>query len=800
MYSQRRRGIFRAKVRRAAPAGDGAASRTVKGEMLRNLLNRRVPQFVGLYLVGGWGFLEFLDWAVDRYLLSPALIDLTVAILLLMLPTVIVIAWRHGTPGPDEWKRIDAASIGVNLLVAGGVLFALFHDRELGAATTVKLLEDAQGNTVERAVPKAGFRRSVVLFDFENRTGDESLDWVPGGLVFAVSLDVSQDPFVTVTNTNEPPIREQLAEAGVAPGEPAPLSLQRNAALARGTGFFASGTVAKAGGDSLLVSTRLYETETGRLVTSHEYRTTSPMDVADRISLDLRRDVGIPEGQIEQSVDLPVRELTTDSPEAFRDISQAIGLLFSDPAAARTTAEEAVALDSTSSIAHLMVVNAALFAGDQAAARSAMQEAARYDYRLPERTRLSLQVQSAYLFEGDSEAAIRAGKYWTEVYPQDPEARRLLASIYASSGDRDGQIQQLHALLSIDSTDVDAMRSLGGAFAVEAEYDSAVAYFDKLIQRRPSDLATRLQLAGTLRAANRPDEARAELEKAAIVDPRDPDVPRQLALLDIDSGDLQAAERRLDEVRSRERTPTEQERRAGLEETIAYARGQFQRLEKAFRERLAFLDASQPHVQVVTTISNSEFLLYAAEADRSQEALAVIDSLQSTVQEPWSLFLVRPALRIHLDIGDVEAARADVDAGRRLVAQIGESDSRLASISWAEGRIAWLEDGDCRRAIENFDHADELAPRSTVFRLTRLECLTELQRWDEAERDAAWLLDRNPADGKVLVAAARLDAARGRRDAAIRRLETAVANWSQADPDYRPATEAREMLGSLRGA
>lgn len=767
--------------------------------MLRKLLDRRVPQFVGLYFVGGWGFLEFLDWAVDRYLLSPALIDLTVAVFLLFLPTVVVIAWRHGAPGPDQWKRIDGAAIGLNLIVAAGVLFVMFRGRELGAATTVKLLEDAQGNTVERAVPKAGFRRSVVLFDFENRTGDESLDWMTDGLMLAVSLDVSQDPFVTIRDTNEPPIREQLAEAGVAPGEPAPLSLQRNAALARGTGFFAAGTIAKAGGDSLLVSTQLYDTRTGRLVASHEYRTTSPLEVADRISLDLRRDLGIPDGQIEQSVDLPVSEILTDSPEAFRAISEAMGLLRTDPAAARTKGETAVALDSTSSIAHLMLVNAALFTGDQAAARSAMQVATRYDYRLPERTRLGLQAQSAYLFEGDVEGAIRAGKYWTEVYPQDPEARRLLASIYASSGDRDGQIRQLHALLSIDSTDVDAIRQLGGAFAVEAEYDSAVAYFDKLIERRPGDLATRLQLAGTLRAANRPEEARDELEEAAIVDPRDPDVPRQLALIDIEVGDFEAAERRLDEVRTRERTPTEQERRAGLEETLAYARGQSRRLEEAFGERLAFLEESQPHVQVVTGISNSEFLIYAAEAGRAEETLAQIDSLRATVQEPWSLFLVSPALRIHLDIGDLEAARADLEAGRRLIAQVGESESRRASVTWAEGRIAWLEDGDCRRAIDSFDRANELSPRSSLFRRTRLQCLTELERWDAAEKDAAWLLDRNPADGKILLAAARLEVARGRRDEAIARLEAALDTWSQADADYRPAQEARALRERLQG-
>lgn len=769
--------------------------------MLHQLLDRRVPQFVGLYVVGGWGVLQFVDFLVDRYLLSPALIDLSFAVLLLFVPTVFVIAWRHGAPGADEWKRIDGAAIGLNLLVASAALFVLFRGRELGAATTVKLLEDAEGNTVQRSVPKAGFRRSALLFGFDNETGDPDLDWLKTGLLLAVSLDISQDPFVQVTTSlDDDGVRELLAEGGVEPEGTVPLSLKRNAALARGTLHFVGGTIGFGRGDTLRVATRLYDTQTGRVTASHEYLAVTPLDVADRISVDLRRDMGIPDGQIEQSVDLPARELITDSQSAFRAISEAAGSLRTDLATAAEKARQAVALDSTSAVAHLMVVNAAFLAGDQAAARDAMSAAARYDYRLPERTRLGLQVQSAWLFDGDVEAAIRAGKYWTEVYPQDVEARRLLSAIFGVSGNGEGQIQQLHALLAIDSTDVDAMRTLGRAFAGQAEYDSAVSYYEDLLERRPGDLDTRLELASTLRAANRNDAARDALREAGVVAPRDPDVPRQLALLDIQAGDFEGAERQLEEVRSRERTPAERERRAGLEETFYYERGQFSRLEGAYRRRLAMLAASQPQIQVVASIFNSEFLIFAAEAGREREALAQIDSLRSTVQEPWNLFLAMSALRIHLDVGDVEAARSSLAAARRLIDTFGAADVREANFAWAAGRIAALEDGDCRRAIREYDRARELNPNGAQYHLTRLECLTELKRWDDAQAEAEWLLERSPAHGKYLLAAARLDAARGRRDEAIGHLETALATWSAADPGYRPAREARALLDTLRGA
>jgi hypothetical protein len=46
---------------------------------------------------------------------------------------------------------------------------------------------------------------------------------------------------------------------------------------------------------------------------------------------------------------------------------------------------------------------------------------------------------------------------------------------------------------------------------------------------------------------------------------------------------------------------------------------------------------------------------------------------------------------------------------------------------------------------------------------------------------------------------ARYNAARGRTEAAIVELEAALEIWSEADPDYHPAQEARELLRDLRG-
>lgn len=40
--------------------------RDERPSLVRNLMDRRVPQIFGLYVAGGWGFLQFVDWVVEQ--------------------------------------------------------------------------------------------------------------------------------------------------------------------------------------------------------------------------------------------------------------------------------------------------------------------------------------------------------------------------------------------------------------------------------------------------------------------------------------------------------------------------------------------------------------------------------------------------------------------------------------------------------------------------------------------------------------------------------------------------------------
>lgn len=49
--------------------------------LVRDLVDRRVPQILGIYLGIAWGVTAFVGMRVDRYFLSPHLIDRSILLL-----------------------------------------------------------------------------------------------------------------------------------------------------------------------------------------------------------------------------------------------------------------------------------------------------------------------------------------------------------------------------------------------------------------------------------------------------------------------------------------------------------------------------------------------------------------------------------------------------------------------------------------------------------------------------------------------------------------------------------------------
>jgi TolB-like protein len=86
--------------------------------LFQDLLKRRVPQILGIYLAVGWGVLEFVDWLIGRYEVTPRLADVSLVAWVAMIPTVLLLAYFHGARGQQRWKRVEKVGVPVNTIVA----------------------------------------------------------------------------------------------------------------------------------------------------------------------------------------------------------------------------------------------------------------------------------------------------------------------------------------------------------------------------------------------------------------------------------------------------------------------------------------------------------------------------------------------------------------------------------------------------------------------------------------------------------------------------------------------------------
>jgi tetratricopeptide (TPR) repeat protein len=115
--------------------------------------------------------------------------------------------------------------------------------------------------------------------------------------------------------------------------------------------------------------------------------------------------------------------------------------------------------------------------------------------------------------------------------------------------------------------------------------------------------------------------------------------------------------------------------------------------------------------------------------------------------------------------------------------------------------------GHCEAALPLYRAAAEALQEPQLFETIReagtdpftgqASCLRDLGRYDEAEGQIREVLRRIPAEPTAHLELARLEVARGRMTDARQAVDAALVTWADADPEFRPAAEARVLREAL---
>jgi len=140
---------------------------------LESLFDNKILRYVGTYIAVGFGFLQFLVFAVDQYGLGNHWIDRFLLVWIALLPALLILLYfgdKLGVSGQPRWPKYAIASNVVLALALGG----LGVQGEAADAVEVVELTNEEGETIQTLVPSLNKIKSLASFQMENATGSRA--------------------------------------------------------------------------------------------------------------------------------------------------------------------------------------------------------------------------------------------------------------------------------------------------------------------------------------------------------------------------------------------------------------------------------------------------------------------------------------------------------------------------------------------------------------------------------------------------------------------------------------------------
>ncbi|MEE9133961.1 MAG: tetratricopeptide repeat protein, partial [Gemmatimonadota bacterium] len=692
----------------------------------------------------------------------------------------------------DRWTRFETIGIPLNLVLAAVFLLVAFGGKDLGAATESVTMEDETGELVERIIPKSEFRKSLTTYYFDNISGDTALDWLQYGVPWTLEFDLQQDLFIDVRDSGI--TLQRLKEEGFQDGLDVPPGLKREIADNLHLGYFVAGSVSEEAGRLVLTSS-LYETRRGRLVKERTFTGDDLLELVDEMTTQLKHDLETPAQYIEEAKDLPVSELLTSSLPAYRSFVDGVyaRLVEADWETSLGHLQGAVREDPQFAMAHVLLWSVYFYLNDTENGQEALEDAMRLLYSLPERVQFEVKTIYYWVIRQDIEKALVAAGMYAELFPHDIQAHLMLAQFYGIKRERERAISALQRVLELDPGRVDALLGIGDLLESQGEFEAARDYYQQYAKKAPTDPWSFLKLGNLDRLLGAHEAAKQQYEKALVIDPDNVVALTRLADVDRDLGRFPRALEGYDEALAASVTPEQRAQVYGALGSYYRLRGQPATAVDRMHLRWTELEKYQgPFNLLQLKLQDLDTYVIAGRTEAARDTLA---SIAGQLSPPFDVLLSLGQMVIYLELEDADSMEMAIAGLERFIEAFGIENVR-SLIVYAQGRVLEIR-GDCEQAIVSYRRTLELEPKETRPNRDIGRCSRKLGRLDEAEAHLKRVLDIRPFNPLAHYEIALVYSDMGDRDKAVEHLRAALAVWSDADPAYKPARQARDRLAEL---
>jgi eukaryotic-like serine/threonine-protein kinase len=357
--------------------------------------------------------------------------------------------------GGKLWKVLVPAAVVVVALIAGGVYW---RSRSTSSVATTPLTE----------------KDTVVLADFDNRTGDAVFD---DALKQALAVDLGQSPFLNILSERR--VGETMQLMGRKPGDKITLDVAREICLRTGTKALLNGSISRLG-TQYVIGLEAVNCNTGDVLAKEQGEASakeSVLKTLDQVATSMRTKLGESLASV-QKFDVPI-EATTNSLEALKAFSMGVRVAREKgPAEGISFYKRALELDPNFATAYALLGLNYSNLGQPTRAAEELEKAYQLRDRVSEREKLRISANYYYIVTGELEKEAQTYQLWVQSYPNDSVPHGNLGANYSALGQYDQALPELKKGIALAPDTVVGYQNISLVYLALGQFDKAKAALD----------------------------------------------------------------------------------------------------------------------------------------------------------------------------------------------------------------------------------------------------------------------------------------------------------------------------------
>ena len=346
-----------------------------------------------------------------------------------------------------------------------------------------------------RATPRLTDKDTVVLSDFENKTGDPVFD---DTLKQGLSVQLEQSPFLALISERR--VNETLTLMGRPAGNRLTPQVTQEVCQRTGSKAMMTGSIAGLG-NQYVIGLKAVNCDTGDVLAEAQEQAASKeavLKALDAAAISLRSKLGESLSSV-QKYGTPVEEATTPSMEALKAYSLGQKTLYAKGyTAALPFYQRAVELDPDFAMAYARM--GAIYFNLNEGGHGAENARKAYELRekVSERERFYIEGRYYEFSMGELEKATQIYELWQQTYPRDEIPYIVLGGISTILGNSEKALEEYREALRLEPSRVANYSSVGGAYTSLNRLDKAEAVYKQAEERKLESeflLQRRYQLA-----------------------------------------------------------------------------------------------------------------------------------------------------------------------------------------------------------------------------------------------------------------------------------------------------------------